>query len=97
MPYHLKERCRSLRQNIFLADKISWDQEGIPPYYEMLKELAAESLDKACFYYINYQFQNHLLLMPHRWIEEAYEDLKVNLKWTMMGALLRNEGRQHSK
>lgn len=78
---------------IFLADKISWDQEGIPPYYEMLKELAAESLDKACFYYINYQFENHLLLMPHRWIEEAYEDLKVKLKMDDDGGVIKKRGK----
>lgn len=76
----LKKDAGVFDKIIFIADKISWDQEGTPPYYEMLKELAWESLDDACFYYINYQFENRLLLMPHRWIEEAYEDLKVKLK-----------------
>lgn len=76
----LKKEAGVCDKIIFIADKISWDQEGTPPYYEMLKELAWESLDEACFYYINYQFENRLLLMPHRWIEEAYEDLRVKLK-----------------
>ena len=75
----LKKDAGVFDKIIFIADKISWDQEGTPPYYEMLKELAWESLDEACFYYINYQFENHLLLMPHRWIEEAYEDLWAKL------------------
>lgn len=64
---------------IFIADKISWDQEGIPPYLETLTKLAEESLDEACLYYIHYQFENHLLLMPHIWIQEAYEDLNIKL------------------
>lgn len=61
---------------IFIADKISWDQPGVPPYYEQLKIMAAESLDKACHFYIKYQFDNNLLLMPHKWLLEAYEELK---------------------
>ena len=62
-----------------IADKISWDQEGKPPYYDVLKEKAAESLDDACYFYIKYQFDHNLLLMPHRWIREAYEDLQNKL------------------
>ena len=72
----LKKNAGLYDQLVFIADKISWDQEGIPPYYEELREKAAESLEEACFFYIHYQFENKLLLMPHRWISEAYEELK---------------------
>ena len=75
----LKKNAGIYDQDIFIADKISWDQEGRPPYYELLKNKASESLDEACYYYINYQFDHNLLLMPHRWIVEAYEDLKNKL------------------
>lgn len=60
---------------IFIADKISWDQKGLPPYYDELKSKVAESLEDACYFYIKYQFDNNLLLMPHQWIKDAYEDL----------------------
>ena len=40
--------------------------------------MTAESLEEACFFYIRYQFETKLLRMPHRWISEAYEDLKKN-------------------
>ena len=50
----LKQNAGPYDQLVFIADKISWDQEGVPPY----------------------QFENKLLLMPHRWISEAYEELK---------------------
>ena len=76
--YHttLKQNAGPYDQLVFIADKISWDQEGVPPYYEELKKTAAESLEEACYFYIHYQFENKLLLMPHRWIREAYEELK---------------------
>lgn len=72
----LKKNSNLYDKTVFIADKISWDQEGNPPYYEELKMLATESLYDACYFYIDYQFSNNLLLMPHRWIVEAYEELK---------------------
>lgn len=73
----LKKNASMYDKVIFLADKISWDQKGIPPYYDLLKSKAVESLDEACYFYIKYQFDHNLLLMPHQWIKEAYEDLKL--------------------
>ena len=61
---------------IFIADKISWDQKGVPSCDDLLKCATIESLDKACYLYIKYQFDNNLLVMPHQWLIEAYEDLK---------------------
>ena len=73
----LKKDAGPYDKTVFIADKISWDQEGVPPWYEILCSLAERSLDEACFFYIDYQFRHQLLLMPHRWITEAYEDLKA--------------------
>ena len=75
----LKKDAGAYDKAIFIADKISWDQEGKPPYYDLLREKAAESLDEACYWYIRYQFDHDLLLMPHRWIVEAYADLRNKL------------------
>ena len=74
----LKKNAKPYDQAVFIADKISWDQEGAPPYEKELTRLAEESLEAACRFYINYQFDHHLLLMPHRWMTEAYEDLNSN-------------------
>ncbi len=60
---------------IFIADKISWDQKGVPSYDDLLKSGTVETLDKACYLYIKYQFDNNLLVMAHQWLIEAYEDL----------------------
>lgn len=63
---------------------IAWDQGGIPPYYQLLKEVINISLDKGCYWFISYQFETHQLLMPHTWLLEAYEKLKQT-----------NEGKQY--
>ncbi len=60
---------------LFIADKISWDSKGIPSYDDLLKSGSIETLDKACYLYIKYQFDNNLLVMAHQWLIEAYEDL----------------------
>ena len=72
----LKKKASMYDKIIFIADKISWDQKGVPPYYDILKDKVVESLDEACYFYINYQFENNLLLMPHQWIRDAYEELR---------------------
>lgn len=76
----LKKNASDYDKVIFLADKIAWDQEGKPPYYSELLNALDVSLDNGCFYFIKYQFDNNLLLMPHSWIKEAYEQLARNSK-----------------
>ena len=72
----LKKNASMYDKIIFIADKISWDQKEVPPYYDIFKDKVVESLDEACYFYINYQFENNLLLMPHQWIRDAYEELR---------------------
>lgn len=36
---------------------------------------AAKRYCEAFGFYIKYQFDHNLLLMPHQWIKEAYEEL----------------------
>ena len=72
----LKKNASLYDKVIFISDKISWDQKGVPPYYEILKSKVSQSVDDACLYFIKYQFDNNLLLMPHKWIIESYESLK---------------------
>ena len=72
----LKKDMNDYDKIIFLADKLNWDQGGIPPYYQQLKNAINISLDKGCYWFISYQFETHQLLMPHTWLLEAYEKLK---------------------
>lgn len=72
----LKKNASVYDKVLFIADKISWDQKGVPSYDDLLKSATIESLNEVCYLYIKYQFDNNLLVMPHQWIIEAYEDLK---------------------
>ncbi|MBQ8228985.1 MAG: bis(5'-nucleosyl)-tetraphosphatase (symmetrical) YqeK [Clostridia bacterium] len=68
----LKKNANMYDKVIFIADKISWDKN----ICDLLKKKADKTLDEACFFYIKYQFDNNLLVMPHQWLIDAYEDLK---------------------
>ena len=72
----LKKNASIYDKIIFISDKISWDSKGVPSYDDLLKSATTESLNDACYLYIKYQFDNNLLVMPHQWLIEAYEDLK---------------------
>lgn len=72
----LKKNASVYDKIIFIADKISWDSKGIPSYDELLKRSNSDSLNEACYTYIKYQFDNNLLVMPHQWLIEAYDDLR---------------------
>lgn len=56
---------------LFVADKLSWDREGIPPYFEEVKRALQHSLESACLKYITYSLDNGMILYPHRWLLEA--------------------------
>ena len=72
----LKKNASMYDKIIFIADKISWDSKGVPSYDDLLKNTTVESLNEACYSYIKYQFDNNLLVMPHQWLIEAYDDLR---------------------
>lgn len=75
MSYNIKKNASIYDKVIFIADKISWAQEGVPSYDDLLNSATTESLNEACYLYIKYQFDNELLVMPHQWLIEAFEDL----------------------
>jgi len=65
---------------LFVADKIAWDQQGIPPYIEELYHNLAISLEHAAFAYIQYLWERKdTLKVIHPWLADAYEQLHVQL------------------
>lgn len=72
----LRKNASMYDKVIFIADKISWDQKSVPSYEDLTRNATIESLNKVCYLYIKYQFDNNLLVMAHQWLIEAYEDLK---------------------
>ncbi|WP_347455048.1 HD domain-containing protein [Clostridium sp. DSM 8431] len=71
--YHttLKKNASKYDMALFVADKLAWDQEGEPPYYEIVKRELDKSLAHASLAYIKYVYDNNMILMPHKWLNEA--------------------------
>ncbi len=61
---------------LFLADKLSWDQERTPPFYDIVIEALSFSLEKACLAYQNYVINNGMILYPHSWLIESKTSLE---------------------
>ncbi|WP_439116391.1 bis(5'-nucleosyl)-tetraphosphatase (symmetrical) YqeK [Paenibacillus aceti] len=73
----LRSDATLLDQVLFVADKISWDQNGTPPYLEKLNCNLEVSLTHGAFAYVHFLWtQRENLKVIHPWLREAYEDLK---------------------
>jgi len=72
----LKKCPLKYEMSLFIADKLAWDREGLPPFYEEVNAALDISLEAACYKYMEYMVDNDMILCPHdNWIE-AYEQLK---------------------
>ncbi len=56
---------------LFLADKLSWDQNGAPPFFDVVTSALEISLAHASLAYINFVLDNGMVLSPHRWLVDA--------------------------
>ena len=72
----LKKCPSKYEMSLFIADKLAWDREGLPPFYEEVNAAFDISLEAACYKYMEYMVENDMILYPHdNWIE-AYDQLK---------------------
>ncbi len=79
----LKAGASLLDKVVFVADKLSWDQKGNPPYYPEMAEAIEKSIDKAALVYIQslYERHNTLAFCLHPWLIDAYHELtEITLK-----------------
>lgn len=67
----LRDGPSALDMILFLADKLSWDQEGVPPFYGEVSEALDCSLVHAARVYVNYVIEHGMILYPHRWFLDA--------------------------
>ena len=67
----LKENPSAHDMVLFLADKLSWDQDGTPPFYDAISSALERSLAHASLAYINFVLDNGMILSPHRWLLDA--------------------------
>lgn len=64
---------------VFLADKISWDQQGVPPYLSQLNDELNKSLESAALFYIHYIMDNNIKVV-HPWLKDAEINLRINIE-----------------
>ncbi len=67
----LKENPTVYDMILFLADKLSWDQNGTPPFYDAVSAALDRSLAHAALAYIHFVLENGMILSPHRWLLDA--------------------------
>ena len=73
----LREDATAYDMALFIADKLAWDQDGVPPFYDAVRTALDESLEAACLKYMDYMIDSGKLLYPHtdwtkahRWLKE---------------------------
>jgi HD superfamily phosphohydrolase YqeK len=70
----------ALDKVVFLADKIAWDGDGVPPYQDAILVAVENSLDEACWCFLNYLWLNRASLIAiHPWFIAAYQELSDHL------------------
>ncbi len=68
----LKKNANAYDMILFISDKLAWDQEGVPPFYDAVNEALDSSLEKACHVYMRYMEESGKLLCPHtNWTEAS--------------------------
>lgn len=72
----LKKDASKYEMSLFIADKLAWDREGIPPYYEEVNAALDMSLEAACYKYMEYMVDHDLILYPHDKFTAAYVQFK---------------------
>lgn len=61
----LKKQASKEDMALFLADKLAWDQEGTPPFYDLVRGALKHSLEEACLRYMKYMEESGGMLYPH--------------------------------
>ncbi len=81
----LRSHPSKLDMVVFLADKISWDQDGKPLYMDLILKGLETSLEQGTYNFINYLVENKKSLrVVHPWLLEAHNYLLKN-QYTELG------------
>ena len=71
----LRPGATRLDKIVFVADKLAWDQPGVPPYAAQMRVELARSLDAGTFVYLDYLWERRASLkVVHPWFMAAYEE-----------------------
>ena len=72
----LKSNPSDYDMALFIADKLSWNKEGKPPFYDILNNALKQSLESASLAYMDYIVENKMIWQPHQWFNEGVEFLR---------------------
>lgn len=70
-PHNAARRPLRIRSAAFLADKLSWDQEGTPPLAQTIADAWQRGSAAAPPAHIRYARSHGMVLVPHGWLLEA--------------------------
>jgi predicted HD superfamily hydrolase involved in NAD metabolism len=73
----LKANSSQLDRVVFLADKISWDQPGIPLYLNNLLTALEHGLDAGTRFFLEYLISSPNLLVVHLWLRDAHAEFRA--------------------
>ena len=73
----LKANSSPLDRVVFLADKLSWDQQGTPPYKAELLEALEHGLEEGARFFVTHLISSPGLLVVHPWLREAHTELTL--------------------
>ena len=76
----LKESASKYEMTLFIADKLAWDRDGVPPFYDEVSEALNCSLEKACYVYMKYMTNTGSVLCPHTNWNLAYSWLRCKVE-----------------
>jgi predicted HD superfamily hydrolase involved in NAD metabolism len=92
----LKAGASAMDMILFVADKIEWDQDGMPPYADDIESAVNISLELAAFTYLKHlRNNNSKLKVVHPWMKEAYEELSRQLGGEIYKGVYHSEGYQY--
>ena len=76
----LKSNPSQLDLLLFIADKLSWDQRGTPPFKQEMEEALSDSLEAAAWVYLEFLWHSGRIQIAHPWMLDAYQGLKARHK-----------------
>jgi len=80
----LRDKPSDVDMVVFIADKLSWDQDGTPPFFDCVSEAIKISLEKSCLNYIKYCLDNDMILIPHPMLIKAKNYLENYIEQNMI-------------
>jgi len=64
---------------LFVADKLAWDQPGVPPYHQEMADALRHGLDDAVRVYLQFLWEQRATLrVVHPWFRAAYDQLVLD-------------------